>query len=233
VDTRADIWAFGVVLYELLTGERLFKGENVSETLAEVLGKQPDFARAPAKAQRLLRECLEEDPKARLRDTGDAKELLEEQPQAESPAHRKWPSAVVAGALGLALIVLGALFWRATRPIDRPLVRLDVDLGPDVSLGSVAGADAIISPDGTRLVYVSHNRLFTRQLDQQQATELPGTEGANGLFFSPDGPVGCVFRGREIEKSFRGGRRCDCVVQFHTLDGRQLGRRRHNHRGAL
>ena len=64
VDKRADIWAFGVVLYELLTGERLFKGEDTSETLAQVLAKQPDFARAPVKARRLLHKCLERDPRS-------------------------------------------------------------------------------------------------------------------------------------------------------------------------
>src|SRR6516225_2857059 len=99
VDKRADIWAFGVVLYELLTGERLFKGEGASETLAQVLAKQPDLTRAPVKARRLLHKCLEKAPKERLRDIGDAKELLEEQSQAESPPHRKLPWAV-AGALG-------------------------------------------------------------------------------------------------------------------------------------
>jgi serine/threonine-protein kinase len=205
VGKRADIWAFGVVLYELLTGERLFKGEDISETLAQVLTKQPDCTRAPAKAQRLLRKCLEKDPKERLRDIGDAKELLEEPRQAESPPHRKLPWAV-AGALGLALIVLGALLWRATGPADRPLVRLDVDLGPGVSLGSYAGANTIISPDGTRLVYVSQNRLFTRQLDQDQATELPGTDGAYAPFFSPDGQWVAFFDVGKLKKvSVAGG----------------------------
>jgi serine/threonine-protein kinase len=184
----------------------LFKGEDASETMAQVLARQPDFTRVPAKAQRLLRECLEKDSKARLRDIGDARRLLEEPAQAESPAHRKLPWAVAAGALGLALIVLGALFWRATRPIDRPLVRLDVDLGPDVSLGSVAGADAILSPDGTRLVYASHNRLFTRRLDQPEATDLPGTEGAQSPFFSPDGQWVAFFTGGKLKKvSVAGG----------------------------
>jgi serine/threonine-protein kinase len=205
VDKRADIWAFGVVLYELFTGERLFKGEDASEILAQVLAKQPDFARAPVKAQRLLRECLEKDPKERLRDIGDARRLLEDQSQAESPPHRKLPWAV-SGALGLALIVLGALLWRATRPADRPLVRLDVDLGPGVSLGSYAGVDTIISPGGTRLVYVSQNRLFTRRLDQDQATELPGTEGAYAPFFSPDDQWVAFFGTGKLKKvSVAGG----------------------------
>jgi serine/threonine-protein kinase len=154
VDKRADIWSWGVVLYELITGERLFKGEDASETLAQVLAKQPDFARAPVKALRLLSKCLERDPKERLRDIGDAKELLGEPPQAESPLRSKMPWAVD-GALGLALIVLGVLFWRATRPADRPLVRLGVDLGPDVALASLAGANAIVSPDGTRLLRIT------------------------------------------------------------------------------
>jgi serine/threonine-protein kinase len=189
----------------LLTGERLFKGEDASETLAQVLAKQPDIVRAPAKAQRLLRECLEKDPKARLRDIGGARRLLEEPPQAESPPHRKLPWAAVAGALGLVSIVLGALLWRATRSADRPLVRLDVDLGPDVSLASYAGADAIISPGGSRLVYVSHTRLFTRRLDQDQATELPGTEGASAPFFSPDGQWVAFFVGAQLKKISVGG----------------------------
>jgi serine/threonine-protein kinase len=204
VDKRADIWAFGVVLYELLTGERLFKGEDASETLAQVLAKQPDFARAPAKAQRLLRSCLEKDPKLRLRDIGDAKQLLEEPPQAASPPHRKLPWAVAVPTV--AAIVLGVLLWRTTRPIDRPLVRLDVDLGPDVSLGSYAGADATISPDGSRLAYVSHNRLLTRRLNQAQATELRGTEGASAPFFSPDGQWVAFFAGGKLKKvSVAGG----------------------------
>ena len=100
-------------------------------------------------------------------------------------------------------------WWRATRPVEqplKPLVRLDVDLGPDVSLGSQAGADAILSPDGTRLVYVSQNRLFTRRLDQPKAIELAGTEGAFAPFFSPDGQWVAFFAQGKLKKtSVEGG----------------------------
>ena len=97
----------------------------------------------------------------------------------------------------------------ATRPVEqalRPLVRLDVDLGPDVSLGSLAGTDAILSPDGTRIVYVSQGRLFTRRLDQPNATELAGTQGAYAPFFSPDGQWVAFFTAGKLQKiSVEGG----------------------------
>src|SRR5271155_4773269 len=80
VDKRADIWAFGVVLYEMLTGKQLFEAETVSDTLAQVLTKEPDWEQVPANVRRLLKKCLEKDPKQRLRDIGDAWELLEEPP---------------------------------------------------------------------------------------------------------------------------------------------------------
>src|SRR6516225_2062970 len=124
VDKRADIWAFGVVLYELLTGERLFKGEDASETLAQVLARQSDFTRAPVKAQRLLRLCLEKDPKLRLRDIGDAKQLLQAESQGVTRRRSNMPWAVAVLATAVAAISLWAP-WRATPMSDRPLVRLD------------------------------------------------------------------------------------------------------------
>jgi len=85
-------------------------------------------------------------------------------------------------------------------------VRLDVDLGPEVSLGSIYGADAIISPDGARLAFVSKSRLFTRRFTQDKATELAGTEGAGSPFFSPDGQWVAFFAGGKLKKiSAEGG----------------------------
>jgi serine/threonine-protein kinase len=201
-DKRADIWSFGVVLYELLTGERLFAGEDAAETLAAVIHKQPDLHKLPVRVRKLLRRCLEKDPKKRLRDIGDAWDLLEEEKAPIEPAAiiaTSRPPLVGAGwvtAVVFAIIAagLGWMLWRAMRPVEHPLVRLDVDLGSDVSLPApnLVTSSVVLSPDGTRLAYAAtasggQSRLFTRRLDQPKATELPGTEGAGGPFFSPDG----------------------------------------------
>ncbi len=114
------------------------------------------------------------------------------------------PLILALGALLLGLAISGGLaVWyvkSSEREVLRPLVRLDVDLGPDISLGSPYGADAIISPDGTRLVYVSQGRLFTRRLDQPTATELAGTQGALEPFFSPDGQWVAFFTAGNLQK---------------------------------
>jgi Tol biopolymer transport system component len=209
VDKRADIWSFGVVFYQLLTGERLFKGEDVSETLAHVLTKQPDFEKVPAKARRLLRECLERDPKQRLRDIGDAKRLIEDAPSASASSRSRfswwgWAAGVLAAALVAVLVIL----WPRPAPL-RPLMRLDVDLGPDaVAAGNIPTA---ISPDGTRIVFGMRGadgkqRLATRLLDQANTTLLGGTEGGFDPFFSPDGQWAGFFADGKMKKvSVQGG----------------------------
>jgi Tol biopolymer transport system component len=190
-DARTDIYALGLVLREMATR----KGDGIPS------GLSPQLAH-------VIDRCLAKEPENRWHSAADVKFELEwaGKDQAatalissKTPARTRLPWVVV-GMLGLALIVLGALFWRATRPADRPLVRLDVDLGPDVALGSFAGADTILSPDGTRLVYVSHKGLLTRRLDQQEATELPGTEGAYAPFFSPDGQWVGFFAAGKLKK---------------------------------
>jgi serine/threonine protein kinase/dipeptidyl aminopeptidase/acylaminoacyl peptidase len=198
VDKRADIWAFGVVLYEMLTAEQLFEGATVTDTLAAVLTKEPDWNLPQRQVRNLLRSCLERDPQRRLRDIGDAWRFLE-QPLPESPHSRKLIPAIAAALAILSAVALWG-WWHAPRPPDRPLVRLDVDLGANVSLGSPFGADVIISPDGTRLVFVSQGRLFTRRLDQPQAIELPGTEGASQPFFAPDGQWVGFFAQSKLKK---------------------------------
>jgi Tol biopolymer transport system component/predicted Ser/Thr protein kinase len=187
VDKRADIWAFGVVLYEMLTGAQLFDGETVSDTLAHVLTKEPDWDRAPAKTRRLLRECLAKDPKKRLRDIGDGWRLLEE-PPVESPSHSKLPLAAVAAAAMLVAAGLAVVHFRETPPQPVP-IRFQIPAPDKANFGNFGMA---LSPDGRRLAFIANgadgrSMLWVRALDSLAAQALPGTEGAMFVpFWSPD-----------------------------------------------
>jgi len=188
VDKRADIWSFGAVLYEMLTGKRLFQGEDMTDTLAAVLRKEPEWDRIPDKVRRLLKSCLEKDPKHRLRDIGDAWKLLEEKP-ASASGGKPWPWMVAAGVLVLALAVAMALGLResrqnATAPAET--YRLSVVTPETTSL-----LDFAISPDGHTLAFVANAEggkqlLWVPRLDTTSAQPLPGTDGAAQPFWAPD-----------------------------------------------
>jgi serine/threonine-protein kinase len=215
VDKRADIWAFGVVLYEMLTGKRLFQGEDLTETMASVVKEKPDLSAVPAQVLPLLNRCLEKDPKNRLRDIGDAWALLvPERVEVTAPSQSRLGMGlgwIAAAALAVVAVIALWAPWRTQKPVDRPLIRLDVDLGADVTFPApftFTASPLAISPDGMRLVYASGTpaRLFTRRLDQAKATELPGTQGAAGPFFSPDGQwVGFSLGGKLNKISVEGG----------------------------
>lgn len=196
------------MLYETLTGRRLIQGETISDTLAAVLKDEPEWAHVPAGARRLLVRCLEKDPKRRLRDIGDAWPLIDESARPDSKPHT-WLPSIVAAVFALTTAVGLWGWWRATHSLEtapRTVIRLDVDLGATVSLGSEPGAGVIVSPAGDRLVYVSGSRLFARNLDQAQAVELPGTDGAAAPFFSPDGGWIAFFAHDQLRKiSVHGG----------------------------
>jgi hypothetical protein len=181
VDRRADVWAFA--------------GKTPADTLAAVLTSDPDLHRTPLQVERTLRLCLEKDPQRRLRDIWDAWTLLEPPPQiAPVRSLKAWR---VGSGLAVILTVTVWIAWRTTQRAEAPLqslVRLDVDLGRELPSGSNYGADAVLSPDGSRVLYVSHSRLFTRMLDQSTTTDLAGTEGAYDPFFSPDGQWVAFFK---------------------------------------
>jgi serine/threonine-protein kinase len=181
-DKRADIWAFGVVLYEMLTGRRAFQGEDISDTLAAVIKEQPRWDGIPANVERLLRSCLEKDPKRRLRDIGDTWRLLDE-PAPPEPAHRH---RVLPWALGGILAAsLFALAWTLLHPrvaASRPVNRWTVTL-PESSVTYLA-----LDHEGTRLVYAdASGPLMLRLLNEFEGKPLVGTDRARGPVFSPDG----------------------------------------------
>jgi len=210
VDKRADIWAFGTIFYEMLAGGRLFGGESAQEAMGAVLTREPDFERVPAQFRKLLRSCLEKDPKLRLRDVGDAWRLIDGGPEAAAPPARSSRAAIAAAAV-LALVAVGAVaaWWRTGRAGDRPFMRLSLDLGAD-AIGGDSG-DIAIAPDGRRIAFVVRGQdgkpeLATRLLDQSKSTVLAGSEGAHQPFFSPDGQwIGYFTHGSLNKISIQGG----------------------------
>ena len=206
VDKRADIWAFGAVLYEMITCRPLFRGEDVSETLASVIMKEPDLASVPPKVRQVLGRCLQKDPKRRLRDISGVALLLEHESAVAAPVPRApsrlWPTLAALATILAAALSVG---WYRSRPPEvqlKPPIRLNVDLGAGVVFASsaISSANVVVSPDGQRLAYISQSRLFVQRLDQSTATELPDTNGAFGAFFSPDSKWLAFFAGGKLKK---------------------------------
>ena len=208
-DTRGDLWSFGVVLYEMLTGERLFGGDTVAQVLARVIDRDLNLSTLPRATpdplRRLLRRCLDRDPRRRMRDVGEAISDLEaaatpseapapaadDAPALPSPVQR-WRARIVVALVSLALGCLAgaARFWTLAPTPEAPAVRrLTLDLPFPLARGSTFA----LSPDGSTLAYVGRasaaglRQLLIRRLDQADAQPLAGTGGALDPFFSPDG----------------------------------------------
>ena len=203
VDKRADIWAFGAILYEMLTGRGAFHGEDVSETLAAVLTRQIDLAGlphdTPARLRALIRKCLVRDPKQRLRDIGDARIAIDDllsgadQDPAGSPAtpgaapawRRVLPWAIAAAAAAAAIAAL------VGRPDSPPATASRLVTRSAQSIDQLAGFVAL-SRDGSKLVYTTAGGargfyLALRPIDRLESQPIPGTDDGRFPIFSPDG----------------------------------------------
>jgi Tol biopolymer transport system component/tRNA A-37 threonylcarbamoyl transferase component Bud32 len=232
VDRRADIWAFGCVLYEMLAGRRAFDGDSISDVIAAILRSEPDWTTLPASTptaiRRLLRRCLEKERRERLQAIGDARIEIREAITSgpDTPAHagpaRKahgFPTIPVVAAAVVAALVAGGAAWRlkpapapaaqvtrsilAIQPFDQRAVRLTSEPRRRDRIG------VALSPDGQTLVIRALGEqtelLYVRRLDRLEMTPLAGTERADGPFFSSDGAWVAFRDGDELKKVPIGG----------------------------
>ena len=230
VDKRADIWAFGCVLYEMLTGRRAFAGDDVSTTLAAVLLKDPDWQALPASTpvalRRLLTRCLKKDPKARLRDIGEARLRIDELLGGASddagapivtPAESGWRrvvpwAAAVVLALG-SMLIGAAVARRSAREVTSGAVPMTFTIAPpeNTSFGGPSGGgtgtatQVAVSPDGRSIAFVagaqSAYQIYVRPVATLTARAIPGTEGGTFPFWSPDSRFIGFFADGKLKKA--------------------------------
>ena len=224
VDRRADIWAFGCVLYEMLTATRAFEGEDVTDTLAAIVRAEPEWNKLPADAppaiRQLLRRCLEKDPKERLPSIGSARLEIKDVmassqvsaitsspvvPVAQNRRGKAVAWIAVATGLALAAVAAAAVFWRA-KPVDTPLYRSSL-LPPDKATWASAtpATRFAVSPDGRRLAFLATGtdgvtRIWVRPLGALVAQPLSGTEGTVVMFWSYDSRQLAFSAGGKLKK---------------------------------
>ena len=216
-DRRGDIWAFGCVLYEMLTGRRAFEGEDVSDTLAAVLRADPRWAELPPDTpraiKRLLQRCLQKDPKRRLQHIGDARLELDEPDEGprETPTRCRAKAAshlAVRGCNGCrrsARRLYGLDAGTATAPAQ--VRRYTIPVPASASFTIIGGTDVALSPDGRTLLYADPSfGLLKRRADGLAFEPVRGTEGGSAPFFSPDGAwIGFIADGKLKKVPAEGG----------------------------
>ena len=227
VDKRTDIWAFGVVFLEMLTGRKVFEGEDVSMTLSSVLQREPDWSHLPSAVSPslsvFLHRCLEKDPKQRVHDIADLRLAMEGAFETTAtpvesvlpPQLQVWQRPVVVVGLVAVTVLISALtasIMMRPEPIPPPdLMHFAIVTDPPVLARLSFPRDIAISPDGTQVVYVGLNsggavQLYLRRLDQLVGAPLRGTEGGYAPFFSPDGEwVGFATQAALQKVSISGG----------------------------
>ena len=231
VDKRTDIWAFGCVLFEMLTGRAAFAAESLSDTIAAVLTREVDLdslpGNTPAAARRLVRRCLERDPGKRLRHIQEGLVLVEEElsapartPSSEVAARGRLPGGRLLPMLAsvtVASLVTGVATWYL-RPTPEPTRDVfTISLPPEVTLPG-RGIVFTLSPDGRDLIYVGQSdgvtQLYHRPLDRAEAAPIAGTVGAETPFFSPDGLSVGFKRGDTLRKVRLAGGASEMVAEL-------------------
>jgi hypothetical protein len=211
VDKRADIWAFGVVLYELLSGTRPFHGDDVGDVLASVIKDQPALDKVPAQARPLIESCLEKDPKKRLRDIGDAHCLLNRDSHGAGAASAGLSAPLwsrfhlipwgVTALLLITAVALGFVHFREAPPAA-PSYQFQIPPPPNTRFGTFR-----LSPDGRSVVFTTAGgAAWIRSLDALESQQVQGSEGAEYPFWSPDGTFVAYYQGGKLKKaSVKGG----------------------------
>jgi serine/threonine-protein kinase len=228
-DRRSDIWAFGVVLYEMLTGQRLFEGETVSHVLAGVLKEEPEFSglplHTPPRLARLLGRCLRKNPRERLQAIGDARVVLEETIAGADDSERRaagvyeiaaaprgfpWAWSLALGVVALVASLIGYVASRSEMP-EPPSRHLAIQLAASQELVWHNNSIPVFEPDGESIVFPARENgstaIFRRRLDEREARPIPGTENGDAVFLSPDGRwIGFVAGGKLWKVEAEGGR---------------------------
>ena len=215
LDRRTDVWAFGAILFEMLTGTQGFAGQTISDTLAAVLRADIDWLSLPPQTppgvRKLLRLCLEKDAKRRLPHIGSARLELDDVlaattdvPAVETPA---WRRALPWTVAGIAVVIAGVLTWNLTRSpeLEQRVTRLSVAIPTDTSLSPSNSSNVAMSSDGSRLAFTTgqgeSGRLYIREMDELEATLVEGSEGARDPFFSTNGQWVAFYAGTELKKA--------------------------------
>ena len=200
LDGRADLWSFGVVLYEMLCGRHVFEGDDVSSTLAQVLEREPQWdalpSAVPSSVANLVSRCLQKDPRQRMQAAGDVRLALEgafESPpagavHAGTAQLQLWQRPIPLAVAGTLLMLIGGIGRGLLLPdspvAPRPVTRFAIELPANDGL---FGNTLALSPDGTRLVYSANDQLYLRSMARMETSPIRGSESAASPFFSPDG----------------------------------------------
>ena len=241
VDKQSDVWAFGCVLYEMLTGRSAFGGDTISDTIAAILGREPEWSslKTPASLRRVLQRCLDKDPRRRFHDIADVRIEIEdvmsgaagtsaEATGARARTVNAWRRPV--GLLGsaaavVALVVVGALTWSLQNgaPTTAPprISRMTIASSGTAALGIATDRSLAMTPDGTRVVYVGiNNQLMVRALDRLDSTAIyTGAVPLNWVFVSPDGRWVGFAEGRSLRKVAITGGPAETIAQANLAIG--------------